>query len=154
VANGSQRLTGEAGDALVEMFASAASEGLQLLVSSAYRSYSDQVATYQYWVNTVGPEEAARTSARPGHSEHQLGTTVDLTSASVGYALVEAFGETAEGRWLAERCWTFGFFISYPAGKEAVTGYAYEPWHFRFVGNTVASSVRATGLTLHEYLLR
>jgi D-alanyl-D-alanine carboxypeptidase len=93
-------------------------------------------------------------SARPGHSEHQLGTTADISNADVGYRLTEEFGETPAGRWLAENAWRYGFVLSYPEGAEAVTGYKYEPWHFRWVGEAAAAAVRDSGLTLHEWLLR
>ena len=99
-------------------------------------------------------EQALRQSARPGHSEHQMGTTMDITSPSVGNDLVSAFGDTPEGKWLAANAHTFGFVMSYPPGKEATTGYIYEPWHFRYVGKAEAAAVRASGLTLHEYLLK
>lgn len=153
-ASGDQQLTAETVAALVEMLDAAAAEGHVMVVVSAYRSYAQQEATYSWHVNTFGQAYADRVSARPGHSEHQLGTTVDLSSASVGYELSEAFGDTPEGRWLADNAWKYGFIISYPAGKESVTGYAYEPWHLRYVGTGVAADVVASGLTLHEYLLR
>lgn len=137
---------------LLRMLDEAEAEGVVLFVSSAYRSYAEQVATYQYWVSTLGQEEADRVSARPGHSEHQLGTTADVVSASAGYRL-DAFAGTPEAAWVAENSWKYGFIVSYPEGKEAITGYAYEPWHVRYVGVAVAAEVHASGLTLGEYLL-
>lgn len=138
-------------DALREMVASARAEGLQLVVSSAYRSYQTQVSVHNYWVQVLGPARAARVSAKPGHSEHQLGTTVDLTSPRVNYQLTEGFGETPEGRWLRASAHRFGFVMSYPAGKEDITGYDYEPWHFRYVGVEVATHVYQAGISLEEY---
>jgi D-alanyl-D-alanine carboxypeptidase len=151
--NGTQQLRGEAADALITMLQAAEAEGHAILARSTYRSYEDQVATYNLNVQQLGQAEADRVSARPGHSEHQLGTTADLTSASVSFELDQAFGDTDEGRWLAENSWRFGFIISYPDGKEPITGYAYEPWHVRWIGEAEAASVAASGLTLHEYLL-
>ena len=81
--------------------------------------YQTQQGTFQYHVETFGLAHAERVSARPGHSEHQLGATVDLSSASVGFELLEAFGETPEGRWLVDQAHEFGFALSYPAGLEA-----------------------------------
>jgi D-alanyl-D-alanine carboxypeptidase len=141
-------------EALRRLAAAAQAEGLRLFVSSAYRSYRTQVAVHNYWVQVLGPARAVRVSARPGHSEHQLGTAVDLTSPRVNYQLTEAFGETPEGRWLGANAHRFGFVMSYPAGKEEITGYDYEPWHFRYVGVDVATYVHEAGLSLEEYFRR
>jgi len=138
--------------ALQRLAAEAQAQGHVLSVRSGYRSYAEQEATYTYWVAQMGEAEAARVSARAGHSEHQLGTAVDLTSAAVGYDLLEGFGGTPEGRWLAANGHRFGFTLSYPEGKEAVTGYAYEPWHWRYVGEAMATWLRERGLTLTEWL--
>ncbi len=147
-----QRMRAAALTALQRLAAEAQIEGHVLSVRSGYRSYAEQEATYAYWVAQLGSVEAARVSARAGHSEHQLGTAVDLTSAAVGYDLVEAFGATLEGRWLAANGHRFGFTLSYPEGKEAITGYAYEPWHWRYVGEAMATWLRDRGLTLTEWL--
>ena len=152
--NGEQYLMPEAAGAFVDFVEAAAAEGYAIFALSTYRSYATQEATFESHVASLGIEQAERVSARPGHSEHQLGTTVDVTSASAGYELVEAFGSTPEGRWVAENAWRFGFVISYPEGFEAITGYAYEPWHLRWVGEAMAADVRQSGLTLREYLLR
>ena len=146
-----QRLRPMALAALQHLSAEAQQQGHTLAVSSAYRSYTEQEATYNYWVSRLGPVEAGRISARPGHSEHQLGTTVDLTSPSVNYELVEAFAEKPEGRWLTTNGHRFGFVMSYPVNKEATTGYAYEPWHWRYVGEKVATWLWERGFTLAEW---
>jgi hypothetical protein len=113
---------------------------------SAYRSYDAQVAAYEE-NRAIHGDDVDRFSARPGHSEHQLGTTVDVSSASAAYAL-EGFEGTPEAEWVATNSWRFGFIVSYPEGKEEVTGYAYEPWHIRYVGKETAAAVRQSGLTL------
>ncbi len=151
--SGEQFLIPGAAAALFEMFAAAAVEGHNLVVVSSFRSYQTQQNTFQSHVDMFGLAHAERVSARPGHSEHQLGATVDIASASVGFELLEAFGDTAEGQWLADHGFEFGFVISYPAGLEAVTGYGYEPWHLRWVGMETAAAVRSSGLTLGEFLL-
>ena len=151
---GGMSVTADTFAALEQMLSDASAEGHTLLVLSSYRSYDRQIQAFNNNVAQFGEEEARRVSALPGHSEHQLGTTVDLTSAAVGYTLDKALGGTPEGVWLAEHSWEHGFIISYPQGMEAVTGYDYEPWHLRYVGVDVAADVRASGLTLHEYLLR
>lgn len=151
---GPQTVVAAALGPLVEMLEDAAAAGHRVVVLSAYRSYEVQQAAFRSHVESLGLEQAERVSARPGHSEHQLGTTVDFASAAVGYALVEAFGDTPEGRWLAERAHEYGFALSYPRGAEAITGYQYEPWHFRWLGREMAEEVRASGLTLTEFLRR
>jgi D-alanyl-D-alanine carboxypeptidase len=145
-------LRAEAASALVKLLEAARDAGHEVRVRSAYRSYDTQVTTFQYWIDQLGEAEARRVSAPPGHSEHQLGTAVDLTSASVGWDLVEALGSTAEGKWLAAQAHKYGFALSYPQGAEAITGYAYEPWHFRYIGVNSANAWAASGLTLVEYL--
>jgi len=125
--------------------------GCKIAVLSAYRSYQTQIAVYNWWVAQVGRYYADLGSARSGHSEHQLGTTVDLTSSTVGYELTRNFGFTCEGRWLEKNAHKYGFVLSYPKGKDGTTGYVWEPWHFRFVGKEVAGEVYRKGITLEEY---
>lgn len=149
---GGQRLRAAAAAAFQELFAAAQKDGFTIVSVSAYRSYADQVAAFNANVASGGLEYARRTSALPGHSEHQLGTTTDVSSADAGFGL-ESFGGTPEARWIADNAWRYGFVVSYPDGKEGVTGYAYEPWHIRWLGKEVARKVRDSGLTLHEYLL-
>lgn len=149
-----QQMRAAAATAMVELLEAALAAGHELFVISAYRSYDLQQQVFQWHVDTYGLDEAERVSARPGHSEHQLGTAADVTSRTVNLELVKAFGETPEGRWVAENAHRFGFIVSYPDGKEDVTGYDYEPWHLRYVGKDVAAEVVASGLTLHEYLLQ
>lgn len=117
---------------LTAMSRAAAIEGIALPVSSAYRSYAYQDNLFAYWTRELGEEEAARVSARPGNSQHQLGTTVDFGSITLEFAQTEAF------RWLTEHAWRFGFSLSYPEGYEEETGYSYEPWHYRYLTPEVA----------------
>ena len=147
-------LRAEAYQALVRMLSDAYTAGSDIYVRSAYRSYAEQAATFAYWVSVLGEEEARRVSAEAGHSEHQLGTAVDLTDATVGFDLVESFGATASGQWLTANAHLYGFALSYPACCEAATGYAYEPWHWRYIGPDHAAAWKASGLTLVEYLGR
>jgi D-alanyl-D-alanine carboxypeptidase len=147
------QMRAEATTALKEMFEAARKDGYTLVVRSAYRSYQQQIQTFDANVAAGGLEYAQRTSARAGHSEHQLGTAADITSASNGYGL-EGFERTKEAKWLAANAVKYGFVLSFPEGKEAITGYAYEPWHFRYVGKDVAAKIQASGLTPREYLLR
>ncbi len=130
----------------MELKTDAAKEGLFINFMSGFRSYSEQVNVYEGWVKIYG-DEADRVSARPGHSEHQLGLAIDVNETSFDFA------ESAEGMWLAENCYKYGFILRYPSFEsEAVTGYMYEPWHIRYLGEENAYYVHFSGLTLEEYL--
>ena len=138
---------------LKAMASAARAAGARLAVQSAYRSYSNQKATFDYWVRVDGYATAIKESARAGHSEHQLGTTLDFRSYSGGAPWDHSdWATTKAGAWLKANAWKYGFIMSYPKGKSSVTCYAYEPWHYRYVGKEVAAKVRASGLTLREYL--
>ena len=142
-----------ASEALTELFKAAKEEiGIQLYARSGYRSYTTQVALYNRYVANHGQEEADTFSDRPGQSEHQTGLTVDITSNSMNMELDEPFGETAEGKWVAENAHKYGFIIRYPKDKEAITGYMYEPWHLRYLGKDLAKEVYDSGLTLDEFM--
>jgi len=148
------RLRQEAADALASMTAEASKEGSNLIATSAYRSYWEQQATFSHWVKVSGQVAAESFSARPGHSQHQLGTVVDFTSESVGKSLTVDFAKVGEGSWLANNSYKFGFVLSYPQGKEAITGYVYEPWHYRYIGVENAQKMIQSGLILEEFLQR
>lgn len=139
-------LTAETQAAFDAMQAEAASIGLNIYISSGFRSYASQQAIYSRYVAADGQAAADRYSARPGHSEHQTGLAFDLNSID------ESFGATAEGQWVRDNAHRFGFIVRYPEGKEAVTGYIWEPWHLRYLGVDVATSVHESGLSLEEYL--
>ena len=132
--------------AFAKMRAAAARDGVSLRIISGFRSYASQKSVYAAKIRQYGFETAEKRSARPGHSEHQTGLAVDVNSIS------QAWGDTRAGRWVAKNAHRYGFIVRYPKGQTAVTGYAYEPWHLRHVGVTVASHLKATGLTLDEYL--
>jgi len=122
-------------------------------VIASYRSYWHQKDLFERRVEELGPEEARAHTARPGHSEHQLGTTIDFKLPDED-DVDQSFGSTATGRWLGANAYRFGFVESYPEGKTDVTCYTYEPWHFRYVGRERAERIRASGLTLREFLWR
>lgn len=132
--------------ALYEMYAGAANDGISLWVVSGFRSYDTQNWLYNSYVAVDGKAVADTYSARPGHSEHQSGLAFDLNMVD------DYFAYTPEGIWLANNCWKYGFIIRYPAGKESITGYKYEPWHVRYLGKDVAKSVYESGMCLEEYL--
>lgn len=151
--NGYQ-LRADAAAALAEMFAADKSEvGTQLVAQSGYRDYSVQVGAYAFYVNQDGVAGADKTSARPGFSEHQTGLAMDILDTTSGCTTDFAcFGNTASGKWLAANAYRFGFILRYPADKTEVTGYEYEPWHFRYVGVALATEMHADGIeTLEEF---
>ena len=135
-------------------------EGLAPQIVSGYRSYSAQALALQKWLASY-PDWAHNLSAPPGHSEHQLGTTVDFGSPELEPMLGEdyvqfhpAFAQTSEGTWLAEHAPEYGFTMSYPDDGFERTSFYYEPWHFRYVGRELAVMLAARDLTLTEYLLQ
>jgi LAS superfamily LD-carboxypeptidase LdcB len=141
----------EAARALEALFAAALDDDITLYATSGYRSYETQKYLFDRKAAEVGAEEANKTLAYPGQSEHQTGLAMDITSARVGYKLLESFGLTPEGVWLQNNVHRFGYIIRYPEDKEHVTGYSYEPWHIRYVGLEVADYLYGQGLSLEEY---
>lgn len=132
--------------AFEKMAAAAKTEGLSLSICSGFRSYTTQESLYNTYVQRDGKEAADTYSARPGHSEHQTGLAFDINKAN------DTFANTPEAKWLANHCWEYGFIIRYPQGKESITGYKYEPWHVRYLGEATAKAVYDSGKTLEEYL--
>ncbi|NLN06867.1 MAG: M15 family metallopeptidase [Firmicutes bacterium] len=145
------KLRKEACEHLLVMWEAAQNDGFSFLVTSAYRSYSTQERLFANYAAAHGEEKANTFSARAGQSEHQLGTTVDLVVP--GHSLSDSFGETDIGKWLAENSWKYGFVLSYPKGSTEITGYIYEPWHFRYIGVENAAAWREAGVTLTEWLM-
>lgn len=127
------------------MRAEAGRSGLSIFIASGYRTYDYQRTLYNRYVSQHGQAAADRFSARPGHSEHQSGLALDVNSTS------GSFGSTAEGRWVKDNAHRFGFVVRYPQGKEHITGYMYEPWHLRYLGVDLATTLYSSGQTLEEY---
>ncbi|UII54463.1 M15 family metallopeptidase [Cytobacillus spongiae] len=145
------KLRQEAAQALEAMFAEAKKSGVNLFAVSGYRSSDRQSALFQAEVSKVGEEKAVQAVAFPGNSEHQTGLAIDISSHLVNLLLVEKLGETKDGKWLADNAYRFGYILRYPKGKESITGYQYEPWHFRFVGEEAAKVMYEKNLTMEEY---
>ena len=139
-------------DDLAALRAAAEANGTPVVVISGYRSYAYQDNLFLERAAQVGAEEAARRTARPGHSEHQLGTAIDVLDPGVG-ELTTAFGETPAGQWIAAHAHEFGFVVSYPDGAGDRTCYEYEPWHLRYVGRDVAAEIHESGVTPREWML-
>ena len=148
--NQRDRLRPVASRAFMKMADAAAQEGLRIYNASAYRSYTTQKWVYQRYVNQEGTQEADTYSARPGCSEHQTGLALDINTAS----LSDHFEETEEYAWLVENSWRYGFILRFPEGKEEITGYQFEPWHYRYVGPAAARVCYENGWTLEEYHAR
>lgn len=146
-------LRSEAAYAVQALFADAATAGFQLDMTSGYRSYESQRGLYDGYVADLGQEAADLTSARPGHSEHQTGLAADISDLNDGCVLEGCFGETPAGQWLAQNAWRHGFILRYPAEGTAITGYEYEPWHFRYVGAEIATAMHERGISTYEEFL-
>ena len=120
---------------------------------SGYRSHAQQQVTFDYWVSVGGYEQALRTSARAGHSEHQLGTAIDVTSEGGADPWeYPDWAATPAGAWMAANAWRYGFVMSYPHGAFDMTCYDYEPWHYRYVGRPMAAEVHASRLTPRQVI--
>ncbi|UOE54067.1 M15 family metallopeptidase [Bacillus sp. CMF12] len=141
----------DAAQALEKLFTGALNQGVELFAVSGYRSFTRQSQVFDAEVNRVGKEKAVLAVAIPGSSEHQTGLSMDISSRSANLELSEEFGETKEGKWLAENAHRYGFILRYPKGKEAITGYKFEPWHFRYVGTEAAKVIYEKKWTLEEY---
>lgn len=126
-------------------------QGKPIKILSAYRSFSTQRWLYAFYKRLFG-DEANRFSAQAGHSEHQLGTTIDFGIGNSKIDLTAKFAATPQGIWLEANAFQYGFVQSYPAEKEEITGYMYEPWHYRYIGKESAQKWHESGLTLREFL--
>jgi len=141
------KLRREAALSLERMAQAAQVDGVTLVVSSAYRSYEYQKQVYDRNVKSMGQTAADRESARPGHSQHQLGLAVDFGSIDDTFAL------TAQSRWLYKNAWRYGWSLSYPENLESVTGYRWESWHYRYVGLALSQFTRTYFEDIQQYAL-
>lgn len=140
-------LSAETEAAFERLVSDASKEGLLITFNSGYRSYNYQMSVFKRWNEKFGSYEADRVSARPGHSEHQLGLAIDVCNVT------KEFASTPEAKWIEANCWKYGFILRYPSyASESITGYAYEAWHIRYLGDEIAADVHESGLTLEEYL--
>lgn len=129
----------------------AAANGTPLSILAAFRSHAQQADLYARRVDEMGSSEAGSRVARPGHSEHQLGTTIDVTDEGAT-DVDQSWGASPAGQWVASNAHKYGFLITYPSGAEDRTCYDFEPWHLRYVGRELAAAVIDSGLTLREHL--
>ncbi|MDH6235582.1 M15 family metallopeptidase [Cryobacterium sp. CG_9.6] len=145
------QLRQEASVAVIALFAAARDEaGLSLASNSAYRGFAAQTRVCSAAVSARGVASADQGIARPGSSEHQTGLAIDIGAESGRCSLNACFAETTEGQWLAQNAARFGFLLRYPADKVAITGYEFEPWHFRYIGPELAAEMRVKSTTTLE----
>lgn len=146
-----QRMKKEAGEALIKMLADINDSGLYLQAQSGYRSISFQRDLYNGYVDADGVEKTDTYSARPGHSEHHTGLAIDVSRDG---SLSKSFENTKQFKWLSENAHKYGFILRYPKDKIYMTGYDYEPWHYRYVGIEVATLIHTEGITFEEYCVK
>jgi len=139
---------------LKEMFSAAKTLGYNLYIRSAYRSYSEQQATYDDIEYRYGGAYAAEYVALPGASEHQTGLGIDLTSQNVIDGVNNVFSDTVDYQWVLENSYKYGFIVRFDETKKDITGIAHEPWHLRYVGKEVAKIIYEQNLTFEEYCLK
>ena len=134
-------------DAFLSMYNDAKKDNIQLIINSSYRSYEDQDEVWSTRRNAYGTKNADAYAARAGYSEHQTGLALDI-----GQYNYEGDDEAVPAyEWLANNSYKYGFILRYPEGKEEITGYSYEPWHFRYLGIDLATKVYNEGITYDEY---
>ena len=132
----------------VDMAIDAKKEGLTLVANSTFRTYATQEKTYNNYKTNKGSDYADSYAARPGHSEHQTGLAIDISTLN---STSENFDDTEEFKWLQDNSYRYGFILRYPEGKEHLTGFDYESWHYRFVGLEVAKKIHEENITFDEY---
>ena len=125
-------------------------EGLNIIAVSAYRSYEYQEKLYNNYVNDKGFYYADMASARPGHSEHQTGLAIDVSDLSLDY---DNFEKTKEFNWIRNNAHKYGFVLRYPKANFHITGFKYEPWHYRYVGVNIATYIYRNNITLEEFTI-
>lgn len=140
--------TKEVLDAFKNMWSAAKKEDLKLIINSSYRDYESQNSVWNNYENYNGEEYADNIAARPGHSEHQTGLALDIITPG---AKKNTFEDTEEFKWLQKNAHKYGFILRYPEGKEDITGYAYESWHYRYVGKETAGEIKRLNITFDEY---
>jgi len=149
--NGTQYLRSEAATALTNMFEAARKDNINLYLVSGYRSYEQQLELYNTYVATDGKALADQYDAIPGACEHQLGLAVDLSDDNRNHDIDDSFESTAAYQWLLKHSYEYGYIFRFPRGKETITGIAYNPWSFRYIGVEEAKKVYDSGLTLEEF---
>ena len=143
-----QQLEKKTYEQFIKMYNDALKAGMHLYIISPYRSYNRQNTLYQNYIARDGQKEADTYSARPGYSEHQTGLALDILSPSSN---MDNFDQTKEYQWLLENAYKYGFILRYPKGKEYITGYMAEAWHYRYVGEKASEYIQKHQITYEEY---
>lgn len=146
--DGTKQIRKVAYDSLIKMIDDAKKENINLFVVSGYRTNEKQESLFNNSVNKNGLNHALLYSAKKGHSEHQLGLAVDLVSVE------NSFENTKEYKWLKQNAYKYGFIERYPKGKEFITGYGYEPWHYRYLGIEISTKIYQENITYEEYVVK
>ena len=144
-----KKMDDEAYHSFISMYNAASEDGFNLVINSSYRSYEEQQITYDDYRSRYGSEYADEYAARAGHSEHQTGLAIDIAIDS-GYT-IDDWDTSPKYKWLQENAYEYGFILRYPKGKEYITGYNYESWHYRYVGIDVATYIHENNITFDEY---
>lgn len=142
------KISNEVLKAFKNMWAKAKKDGLSLIITSSYRTYEDQEKIWNSYAFRESEEWADSYAARAGYSEHQTGLALDIVTYD---STMDNFKDSPEAKWLAENAYKYGFILRYPEGKENITGYDYEPWHYRYVGIENAKKIYDEGITFEEY---
>ena len=145
---GNIKLVDEAYNAFKRMATDAEKENLKLRIISAYRSYDYQKNLYNNYLKNDTQENVDNYSARPGFSEHQTGLAIDIDNEVISY---DKFHLTQEFGWMKSNCYKYGFILRYDINKENITGYQYEPWHYRYVGLKISEYIHRNNITFEEY---
>lgn len=135
-------------EAFKEMSSKAKEDGITLIVNSSYRGYDEQKEIYEEYEDKNGKEYADKYAARPNFSEHQTGLSLDIFSPGYG---MKTFESSPAFKWLSENSYKYGFILRYPKDKQNITGYAYESWHYRYLGKDLSLKVYEEGITFDEY---
>ena len=145
---GENKLKKEVYENFLNMWNDAKAQNLNLIITSAYRDYAYQDSLWKNYASSKGDKWADSVAARAGYSEHQTGLAMDIVTYGSN---MDNFENTNEFKWLNENAYKYGFIMRYPKGKEKITGYAYESWHYRYVGKKVAKEIHDKGITYDEY---
>lgn len=148
-ANGSQKIRKDAYDQFIKMHEDAEASDIYLMVGLSFRTYEKQTEVYNNYKNSQSEIYADKIAARPGHSEHQTGLALDIFSLKD--TLQDSFKDSQTYAWLKENSYKYGFIERYPEGKEKITGFTYEPWHYRYVGIDDAKKIHDLNITFEEY---
>lgn len=147
-----RKMRKSAANAVDRLIKAAKEDGVDIRTVSGYRSIDTQRVLFKSYADREGVEKANKYSSKPGYSEHHTGLCVDVSSPVMDFGLDQSYGDTKEGKWLAENAHKYGFIIRYPKGEYNITGYIYEPWHIRYLGVPLATYLKETGLCYEEFI--